>query len=426
MSTLRWAVRLYIVAVILAGITALALAFPTKATRADDLTVFGVLFLMAAAARFRAVHIGMKVKVTVVDTATFAAALVLGPFLAMLVAGGSSLITIRLGRNIPLYNRLFNAAVSTLSVGAAAASFRWVAGPDLVLLTAPVAIALAALLGYLVNALLVDSVAGLQLRRAPFANWWVRHRADLPVHGALYALGAVAALSIEGHVWALVLFLVPMGLVLVVLGETARMKEQTKAAIIELADLIDRRDTYTYGHSLRVAHYAGRVARRLKMQPAQVDLVTEAARLHDIGKITTPDRVLQKPGPLDADEMAEMHKHCDAGFELLRRMGDFWDGAQLVRCHHERPDGTGYPRALLGTEVAIEASVIAVCDAYDAMTSDRIYRAALPRERVLAELRGGRGTQWHAVTVDALLGMIEEDRRLEESAGALARVSVTT
>ena len=107
-------------------------------------------------------------------------------------------------------------------------------------------------------------------------------------------------------------------------------------------------------------------------------------------------------------------------------MGDFWDGAQLVRCHHERPDGTGYPRALLGTEVALEASVIAVCDAYDAMTSDRIYRTALPRERVLAELRGGRGTQWHAVVVDALLGLVEEDRRLEDASGALARVSVAT
>ena len=423
MSNVRWAVRLYIVAVILGGIFAVTLAFQGKVRSNDDLMVFGTLFVMATVARLRAVHIGMKLKVTVVDTATFAAALVLDPFLAMLVAGGSSLIVIRVGRNVPLYNRVFNGAVSTLGIGAAAASFRWIAGPDPVLQNSPLAILVGAVLGYLVNVLLVDTVAGLQLRRAPFANWWVRHRADLPVHGALYALGAVAALSIGGHLWALVLFVVPMGLMLMVLGETARMREQTRAAIIGLADLIDRRDAYTYDHSLRVAHYAGRVARRLRMQPAQVDLVTEAARLHDIGKIATPDRLLQKPGPLNAEEKAEMQQHCDAGFALLRKMGDFWDGAQLVRCHHERPDGVGYPRALIGTEVPIEASVIAVCDAYDAMTSDRVYRKALTPEHVLAELRGGRGTQWHAVAVDALLAMIAEDQRAVEIVARKASVA---
>ncbi len=426
MSTLRWPVRLFVGAVVAAGLLAGVATFPATGPRGDDLIVFAVLFAMATAGQLRAVHVSVKMKVTVSDTATFAAALVLSPFLAILVAGGSSLIGLRFSWRMPLYNRLFNAASWMLATGAASVAYHAVAGSAPLALVHPLGIAVAAVLGYGVKVLLVDVVVGLQLRRAPLASWWSRHRADLPVHGALYALGAVAALSIEGHLWALVLFLVPMGLVLVVLRETSRMREQTRAAIVELADLIDRRDTYTYGHSLRVAHYAGRVARRLKMQPAQIDVVTEAARLHDIGKITTPDRVLQKPGPLDADEIAEMHKHCDAGFELLRRMGDFWDGAQLVRCHHERPDGTGYPRALLGTEVALEASVIAVCDAYDAMTSDRIYRTALPRERVLAELRGGRGTQWHAVVVDALLGLVEEDRRLEDASGALARVSVAT
>ena len=427
MTTLRWPVRLYVVAVMLSAVLAFTLAFPTRGPQADDLAVFGVLFVMATVARMRAVHVSMKMKVTVVDTATFAGALVLGPFLAMLLAAGSGLIAVRLGQRIPLFNRAFNAAVSALAVGTAAVAFQMASGPQAATVTGPGAIAIAAVLAYGVNALLVDTAAGLQLRRPPLANWWARHRTDLPVHGALYGLGAVAALSIEGHLWALILFLVPMSLVLVVLRETSRMREQTKAAIIDLADLIDRRDTYTYGHSLRVAHYAGRVARRLRMQPAQVDLVTEAARLHDIGKIATPDRVLQKPGPLDAEEQAEMHRHCDAGFELLRKMGDFWDGAQLVRCHHERPDGSGYPRGLLGSEVAIEASVIAVCDAYDAMTSDRVYRVALPPERVLAELRGGRGTQWHAVAVDALLGMIEEDREAAlVTATAGTRVSLTS
>ncbi|MBM4420880.1 MAG: HD domain-containing protein, partial [Chloroflexi bacterium] len=133
-------------------------------------------------------------------------------------------------------------------------------------------------------------------------------------------------------------------------------------------------------------------------------------RLHDIGKIATPDRILQKPGPLDHHERDEMHRHSEAGYELLRRMGDFWDGAQLVRWHHERPDGRGYPRGLRGTELPLEASVISVCDAYDAMTSDRVYREALTSDRVMSELLAGRGTQWHAAVVDALIEMVREER----------------
>ena len=130
--------------------------------------------------------------------------------------------------------------------------------------------------------------------------------------------------------------------------------------------------------------------------------------MHDVGKVTTPDHVLKKPGPLNTREWDEMHKHCGAGHHFLQRIPDFSDGADLVLSHHERVDGTGYPRGLFGVDLPLEASIIAVCDAYDAMTSDRVYRSALPRHRVIAELQAGRGTQWHEKAVNALLELVEQ------------------
>jgi putative nucleotidyltransferase with HDIG domain len=193
------------------------------------------------------------------------------------------------------------------------------------------------------------------------------------------------------------------------------VREQTRAAILELADLIDLRDPYTHGHSQRVAALAERLARRLKLQNAQVELIRDAARVHDVGKIGTNDLVLLKPGPLDADEQAEMRRHVEIGHRLLRHLPEFWEGAELVLAHHERHDGKGYPRGLQGDELPVEVSIISVADTYDAMTSDRPYRKGTGWEQVRAELLRCRGAQWREIAVDAFIAMIEDERR--EAAG---------
>ena len=148
----------------------------------------------------------------------------------------------------------------------------------------------------------------------------------------------------------------------------------------------------------------------MRLDQVQIDLIREAAFLHDIGKITTPDAVLLKPAGLDACEREVMHEHAEQGFTLLEKLPEFWEGADFVRSHHERVDGTGYPRGLRGWELPIEVSIIAVADSYDAMTTDRVYRKALPWPVVRAELLRERGRQWHAPAVDAFLAMIEAER----------------
>jgi HD-GYP domain-containing protein (c-di-GMP phosphodiesterase class II) len=404
---LRLPLRLYVLAVITAALVAFAATPLMPQAGSLDPALLLSLFAVATVANLRVVHVTTKHKVTVGGAAVFAGVLTAVPVAAMAIGALSAFIGLSFATKQVLYGRLFNASGTALAAAAAAWLHRSLARGTM-LLDDPIVLALSAATYYLVKTTITDVAIALQIRRDPLRSWWPTHRRDVFHHAALYLLGTLAAISAERQTWALALFLVPMALILLALREATRLRHHTKAAIIELADLIDQRDPYTYGHSQRVAEHANRVARHLKLPSERVELITEAARMHDVGKVSTPDHVLKKPGPLDAHEWDEMHKHCDAGHHFLHRIPDFADGADLVLSHHERVDGTGYPRGLKGIEVPVEASIIAVCDAYDAMTSDRVYRSALPHHRVVAELRAGRGTQWKAEAVDALLELVEK------------------
>jgi putative nucleotidyltransferase with HDIG domain len=413
MSRLRWQLRTYIVGVIAAGTTAMVLAaFAAPRNDTADLVVVGILLALATVAQIWPVHLSLKVKLTVDDTPLFAAALLLGPFLSILVAAVSVILGLHLrNARMPWYNRAFTAAVSALGTGAAAVTYLAFADGSVPMLSQPLPILAAGAARYLVQTVLVDIAVALQMKRRPFVAWWTLHRRDLAQMSGLYLLGALAAVSADGQPLALVLFAVPMVAMLITLRDSARVREQTRAAILELADLIDLRDPYTHGHSQRVAALAERLARRLRLQHTQVELIRDAARVHDIGKIGTNDTVLLKAGPLDASEQTEMRRHVEIGHRLLRHLPEFWEGAELVLAHHERHDGKGYPRGLQGDELPLEVSVISVADTYDAMTSDRPYRRGMAWEQVKAELLRCRGTQWREVAVDAFVAMIEDERR---------------
>jgi len=392
--------------------SAILLALPDAPIPSEGmLAVALILLAMASVASVWPIHLSTKVKITVDDMPTFAAAMLLSPVDAMVVAGASTLIGLRF-RNTRMrwYNRGFNAAASTLGTGVAAFAYSAMHGPTPPAMSGALAILGAGIAKYLVQTLLVDVVVALQLKRNPFDRWWELHQRDLPYQTALFLLGALAAVSVGDEPLGLVLFAVPMGAMLLALRETARVREQTRNAILELADLIDLRDPYTHGHSQRVAALAERLGRRMKLESTQVALIRDAARVHDIGKIGTNDMVLLKKGPLDDAERAEMQRHVEIGHRLLSHIPEFFEGAELVLAHHERHDGKGYPRGLRGDELPVEVSVISVADSYDAMTTDRPYRRGLPWPAVRAELVRGRGTQWRDRAVDLFIEMIEEDR----------------
>jgi diguanylate cyclase (GGDEF)-like protein/putative nucleotidyltransferase with HDIG domain len=178
------------------------------------------------------------------------------------------------------------------------------------------------------------------------------------------------------------------------------------ATVIALADALDVRDMGSGQHSHTVGRYAEAMARELGFDEDRVERVRLAGVLHDIGKIGISDNVLTKPGPLDADEWKEIYRHPEMGARLLGQP-EFEDIRSWILAHHERPDGFGYPHALPGHRIPLEASILAVADAYEAMTSDRVYRPALGDEAARAELEAAAGSQFDPTVVAAFLRALD-------------------
>jgi diguanylate cyclase (GGDEF)-like protein/putative nucleotidyltransferase with HDIG domain len=184
-------------------------------------------------------------------------------------------------------------------------------------------------------------------------------------------------------------------------------------AAASLARAVDARDVYTGSHSQRVADLAARTARRLGLQEEEVELTRLAASLHDLGKLAIPEEILRKPGPLTDPERMVLERHPQIGFRMLESLG-VDPVADWVLHHHERWDGSGYPDGLPGDEIPLGARIIFVADAYDAMTSERVYRRRVDPEQAIAELRRCAGSQFDPGIVNALadeLGEFAESRR---------------
>jgi HD-GYP domain-containing protein (c-di-GMP phosphodiesterase class II) len=162
----------------------------------------------------------------------------------------------------------------------------------------------------------------------------------------------------------------------------------------------------------------------LALRGPEADLIITAARVHDIGKIALPDHILNKLGQLEPEEWTIMERHPVVGAEFLARYPDFRRGVEIVRHHHERWDGTGYPDGISGTAIPIGARVIAVADSFDAMTSDRPYRNGMPLRKAAQILRDECGMQWDAEIVDAFLRSIAE-RLVEEARESGAPTTAT-
>lgn len=185
-----------------------------------------------------------------------------------------------------------------------------------------------------------------------------------------------------------------------------QIQEMTTQTITAIANALDAKDAYTEGHAERVSAYSAHIAEKLGMSEEEVRNIRFVALFHDIGKIGVPDSVLNKPGRLSTEEFDQMKQHTVVGGEIIKDL-DMIPGVFVgARYHHERYDGTGYPEGLKGAEIPQIARIIAVADAYDAMTTNRIYRNRLTNEQALSELEKGMGTQFDPDAVGALIDML--------------------
>lgn len=187
-----------------------------------------------------------------------------------------------------------------------------------------------------------------------------------------------------------------------------RLREVTIETMEALARTVEAKDAYTRKHLNRVEDYSLQLAERLGVPEERREQLRFAAVLHDIGKVRVPDRILNKQDGLTDREYEQMKTHAEAGENIVGQVGHLQRAATIIGQHHEKFDGSGYPRGLSGDEITLEARILSVVDAYDAMRSDRPYRDALPKEEAIRELKENKGTQFDPEVVDTLLEMIEE------------------
>jgi response regulator RpfG family c-di-GMP phosphodiesterase len=200
-------------------------------------------------------------------------------------------------------------------------------------------------------------------------------------------------------------------------SEVAKKTRENEALFIHvveaLADAIDAKDTYTNGHSGRVAAYSREIARRLGWSAGRQRDIYMMGLLHDVGKIGIPDAIINKPARLTEEEFDVIKTHTVMGAKILNNIREMPGLVTGARWHHERYDGTGYPDGLSGEDIPEPARIIAVADAYDAMSSRRSYRDILPQQTVREELVKGRGTQFDPAFADIMLAMMDEDAGYE-------------
>ncbi|HEX2680895.1 MAG TPA: HD domain-containing phosphohydrolase, partial [Candidatus Dormibacteraeota bacterium] len=179
--------------------------------------------------------------------------------------------------------------------------------------------------------------------------------------------------------------------------------DSAEQVIFALAAAVEAKDPYTEAHTQRVAESARRVGARLGLPSSDLDTLYRGGIIHDIGKIGVPDSILLKPGPLDSEELTTMHLHPLIGENIVAPLRSGVDLLPIIRNHHENFDGTGYPDRMAGVNIPRLARIVSVCDAYDALISDRPYRRRLTQADALATLRAGAGRQWDPEVVAALM-----------------------
>lgn len=407
--------RAYILGIALAALALFASAANLGGANAisEQPILVGLLVAGITAASSFPVHISPKTKVSVETTVIFVTLLLFPPSAAMAISALGMFIACQVFLQKKWGHTLFEVAQTALYTGLAGFSYHHLTSDPLAsVINSPsglLTLVGVALIMHVVNALLVAGAVALQTHRSLMRILVTYNSYDLPQHAALYVMGPLAALVAQISPWALGIMIIPVALIYISFRNNALLRLQTKEAVEALADTIDMRDPYTFQHSQRVARYARELAVKLGLSEDMVDTIESAARVHDLGKIGVDTSVLTKPAALSEAEWEMMKKHPEIGASIVSRFPFFRSGQELILHHHERYDGRGYPAGIGHDSIPIGARIIAVADAFDAMTSDRPYRRALPVQAVLRELEQHKGTQWDPQVTEVLTGILRQE-----------------
>ncbi len=409
MSKLSRFAWLYIGAVIAAAAVAIARG-PFAGIHWDQVAALGLL-LVACESTATLLN-SRSLAWSANSTASLASVILVGPVGAALV-GCCTLLGIRRGPS--LAQRLFNTGMFTLSAYLAGRAYLLFGGA----VGTPTSNSFPGIIGPFASAVLVHVslnfalLAGvLWLTREPGA---VTGRVGLDYKLLITDVGYAAFGVLIAALWSVlgpftpVLVLIPLLVARWAVAQFAAQRRAYEATVSALCQAVETKDFYTRGHSERVSRGSVMIANEIGMRTDRVEAIQYAGMLHDVGKLGVPTSVLQKNGALTDDEYAAIQLHPMRGLDIVREIGFLDEALAGIMHHHERIDGRGYPMGLAGDEIPEFARVLAVADAFDAMTSNRSYRGARPVPDAVAELRKWSGTQFDPAFVDAFVAAIERD-----------------
>jgi putative nucleotidyltransferase with HDIG domain len=453
---MQW-VHLYTSAIAMIGLLILLHALRQAPA---DLLGMGVFVLMAVVVELASVELfqNSRSQVSMSSVIAIASILALGPWAGVITYFASAVTTALTAalRNppnkterFPLFRRtLFNAGMWAIAAAAAGMTYLLVGGSVVKLLSFSgiLALVLATVVEWLFNAVILLTVISLQTGKPVVALWNrdIRWQAPVSIAGGILGGGFLALAYDMYGLFGVLIVLLPIlstsyafrayknNMQVYVEGlETLNEKLKNALTALEksnedltnanesirqlnddlfhsLAKVFDMRDPYVGGHAAQVAVYAVAIATEMGLPPERIELIRQAAYLHDIGKLSIPEAILHKPGKLTEIEYEFVKKHTDIGADLLSSVAGLKHLAPYVRHHHERWDGRGYPMGLAEEQIPLEARILNVCDSVETMASDRPYHRGMSMQAIIEELRRCSGTQFDPVVAETLITLVQQ------------------
>lgn len=316
-------------------------------------------------------------------------------------------------KKVPYYKHLFNAGQYLISMGIASVAFELMYEHDATnffYFKNIGVIFLAAVIFFALNTTLTAGAISIS-ERINFINIWVFNFAWLVPSQLFLGIMAIAISFLYQLYGPFTLLFTTIPLIVAQYTYILRIKERRALlnSIMQIVKVMEAKDVYTAGHSVRVAEYCERIARKLRLNEYDVEVLKNLANLHDLGKIQVDLSVLNKPGEFNKSDWEDMKKHPVIGYEIVREITFLRDNAEAILYHHEKVDGSGYPYGKKGDELPLFAKILCIADSYDAMTTTRPYRRALTKEEAILELKKNSGKQFDSKICEIFIKSLQEN-----------------
>ena len=344
---------------------------------------------------------------------SLASLIIFGPPTAIIVTFISIFNIREFIKRVPYYRHLFNAGQYLVSMGIASLVFEVVydrSNMDFFYAKNIGFVLVAAYIFFFLNTLLTAGAISIN-EGISFANVWIFNFAWL-IPFQLFLAAMAIAIAFLYNISPFTLLFTSLPLMIAQYTYLLRVKERRALlnSILQIVKIMEAKDKYTAGHSVRVAEYSEKVARQMKLNEYDIELLANLANLHDLGKIQVDLSVLNKPGSFNKADWEEVKKHPLVGYNIVKEITFLKSEASAILHHHERMDGKGYPDGIKGDEISLYSKILMVADSYDAMTTDRPYRLALTTQEAIDELKRNSGTQFDPKVCSIMVELLEGEQ----------------